>query len=183
MRLFTALDLPADVVKNLEELLRRLKPRAKIQWTRPENLHITLKFIGEFPEERLDGLKQALGNVPRRGPIPVGIRRVGFYPNPHAPHSFWCGIEAPGIEALAADVESAAAAVGVEREKRPFSPHLTLARIRKQVPMQSLREGIVALPSLEFGEFLAHAFYLYRSVPSPGGSVYTKLSEFTLLPS
>jgi 2'-5' RNA ligase len=183
MRLFTALDLPADVVSNLEELLRRLKPRAKIQWTRPENLHITLKFIGEFPDERLDELKQALSNVPQHGAIGVSIRRVGFYPNPHAPHSFWCGVEAPGIEALASDVESAAAAVGVEREKRAFSPHLTLARIRKPVPMQSLREAIVALPSLEFGEFEASAFYLYRSVPSPGGSVYTKLSEFSLLPS
>ena len=81
MRLFTALDLPADVVSNLEELLRRLKPRAKIQWTRPENLHITLKFIGEFPDERLDELKQALSNVPQHGAIGVSIRRA---PTPFA---------------------------------------------------------------------------------------------------
>src|SRR5215471_2906889 len=183
MRLFTALDLPADVAANLEEVLRRLKPRAQIQWTRPESLHITLKFIGEFPEERLGELQRALGTAPRRGPIAVSVQRVGFYPNPHAPHSFWCGVEAPGIETLAADLDAATAAAGVTREERAFSPHLTLARVRKRTPMQPLREAIAALPSLEFGAFEARSFYLYSSKLSPGGSVYTRLSEFSLLPS
>ena len=181
MRLFTALDLPLDVSANLTDLLRKLKPRADITWTKPENLHITLKFIGEFPEERIDEMKRALESVPRRGAIPVSLRRVGFYPNPHSPHSFWCGIEAPGIETLAADSDAAAATLGVEREGRAFSPHLTLARIKERVPMQSLREAIAKLPSLEFGKFEARSFFLYRSKMGPGGSVYTKLSEFSLL--
>src|SRR5438552_12486196 len=138
MRLFTALDLPPEVVRNLEELLRRLKPRAQIQWSRPENLHITVKFIGEFPEERLGELKVALATVPRRGAIAVHVKRVGFFPNPHSPHNFWCGIDAPGLNALAADTDAAAANVGIARESRPFSPHLTLARIKQRVAMQPL---------------------------------------------
>jgi 2'-5' RNA ligase len=182
MRLFTALDLPADVIGNLEELLRRLKPCAPIQWTRPENLHVTIKFIGEFPEERLGELKQALGAVPRRGAIAVKVRKVGFFPNPHQPHSFWCGIDAPGLEPLAADLEAAAESAGVAREERKFSPHLTLARIKKRVPMQPLREAIMRLPSLEFGEFTAEKFFLYQSTLGPGGSVYTKLADWTLAP-
>jgi len=182
MRLFTALDLPHEIVASLEELLRALKPRAKISWSRPENLHVTIKFIGEFPEDRLGKLKQALAGVPRPGSLPVHIRRVGFHPNPHAPHNFWCGIEAPGLEKLASDTDAATSALGVARETRAFSPHLTLARIKDRVPMQPLREAIAALPSLEFGQFEARSFYLYQSRMQPGGSVYTKLSEFPLLP-
>src|SRR5215475_10548782 len=107
MRLFTALDLPPDVAGNLQELLRRLKPTAQIQWTRPENLHITTKFIGQFADERLAELNRALAAVPRREAIAVKIRRVGFFPNPHSPRNFWCGIEAPGLERLAADIDMA----------------------------------------------------------------------------
>ena len=152
MRLFTGLDLPGDLVANLEELLRRLKPAARIQWSPPANLHVTTKFIGEWPEERLDELKAALAGLPGRAVIPVRIRRLGFFPNPHAPRIFWCGIEAPGLPELAADTDSATAALGIAREKRAFSPHLTLARIKERVELQPLREAIAALPSLEFGE-------------------------------
>ena len=183
MRLFTALDLPPEVVANLEEVLRRLKPAARIQWSRPENLHITIKFIGELAKERLGELQAALEAVPRRGSIPVQVRRVGFFPNPHAPRNFWCGIEAPGLDVLATENDSAAASVGVERETRPFSPHLTLARIKDRLPLQPLREAIAGLPSMEFGAFEARSFFLYRSTLKPGGSVYTKLAEFPLIPS
>ncbi|HTP34209.1 MAG TPA: RNA 2',3'-cyclic phosphodiesterase [Candidatus Acidoferrales bacterium] len=183
MRLFTALDLPPEVVANLEEVLLRLKPAARIQWSRPENLHITIKFIGELAEERLGKLRAALEAVPRRGAIAVQVRRVGFFPNPHAPRNFWCGIEAPGLDVLATENDSAAAAVGVERETRPFSPHLTLARVKDRLPLQPLREAIAGLPSLEFGAFEARSFFLYRSTLKPGGSVYTKLAEFPLIPS
>lgn len=182
MRLFTALDLPPEVAGNLTELLRKLKPTAKIGWTRPGNLHITTKFIGEWPAGRLGELKQALDGMPRRAEIPVAIRRVGFFPNPHSPRSFWCGIEAPGIRELAADTDAATAILGIPQESREFSPHLTLARIRDRVPMQALQEAVAALPSLEFGSFEAHSFFLYESKLQSGGSVYTKLSEFPLLP-
>jgi RNA 2',3'-cyclic 3'-phosphodiesterase len=183
MRLFTALDLPGDLVANLEELLRRLKPTARIQWSPPANLHVTTKFIGEWPETRLGELQAALGALPGRAAIPVRIRLVGFFPNPHSPRHFWCGIEAPGLPELAADTDSATAALGLPRDKRPFSPHLTLARIKERVELQSLREAIAALPSLEFGGFQAASFFLYQSTLRPSGSVYTKLAEFPLTKS
>ena len=116
--------------------------------------------------------------MPPHTPIRVGIRRVGFFPNPHSPRVFWCGVEAPGLEALAADTDRATAALGVESEKRAYSPHLTLARIKDRVELQPLRETIAALPSLEFGAFEARSYFLYLSKPGPKGSVYTKLSEF-----
>ena len=183
MRLFTGLELPGDVVGNLEELLRRLKPAARIHWSLPENLHVTTKFVGEWPEARLGELKAALRAVPGRAAIPVRIRQVGFFPNPHSPRNFWCGIEAPGLPELAADTDLATAALGVAREKRGFSPHLTLARIKPPVELQSLHRAIAGLATLEFGGFLAGSFFLYQSTLRPSGSVYTKLAEFPLTKS
>ena len=177
MRLFTGLDLPEEVIRSLRKLLDHLRPTAKIQWSPPENLHITTKFIGEWPEPRLDELKSALAQLPSHAPIPIHIRKVGFFPNPHAPRVFWCGVEAPGLEGLAAATDRATQALGIPAESRAFSPHLTLARIKERLNLQPLRESIAALPSLDFGQFVADRFFLYQSRLSPKGSVYTKLAE------
>ena len=182
MRLFTALDLPPDVVARLEELLAHLKPTAKIAWSPPANLHITTKFIGEWPEPRLEELRRALASLPARPPIDVHIRKVGFFPNPHSPRNFWCGIEAPGLGPLAEDTDRATARLGIKSENRPYTPHLTLARIKEKLDLQPLREAIASQPSLEFGAFTAAGFFLYRSQLHPAGSVYTKLAEFPFSP-
>jgi 2'-5' RNA ligase len=188
MRLFTGLDLPGDLVAKLDELLQRLKLAARIQWSPPANLHVTTKFIGEWPEDGLSELKAALGALPGRAVIPVKIRRLGFFPNSHSPRIFWCGIEAPGLSELAADTDLATAALGIAREKRAFSPHLTLARvtfaqIKERVELQPLHEAIAAVTTLEFGSFQAGSFFLYNSTLRPAGSVYTKLAEFPLTKS
>lgn len=180
MRLFFGLDLPAETVRSLEALMDRLRPTARIQWGSPANLHITTKFVGEWPDERLAEIQAAVAVIAPRAPIQVHVHRVGFFPNPHAPRVFWCGIEAPGLEGLAMDTDRAVAALGVAREARGFSPHLTLARIKEMPHLQPLREAIAALPSLEFGQFEASRFFLYRSQLRPNGSVYTKLAEFPL---
>jgi 2'-5' RNA ligase len=180
MRLFAGLDLPAGTVHRLEELLDRLRPLARIHWSPPANLHITTKFIGEWPEARLEELKTALAGIKPPGAIATYVRRVGFFPNPHAQRVFWCGVDAPGLEALAAASDQATAALGVPAETRPFSPHLTLARIKERTDLRPLRETIAGLPALDFGSFEANSFFLYQSALRPGGSVYTKLAEFPL---
>jgi 2'-5' RNA ligase len=181
MRLFTAIDLPDDVLRTLEDLLDKLRPTTRIQWSPPANLHITTKFIGEWPEVRLDELKAALAGLGPRPAIPVEISKLGFFPNPHSPRVFWCGIEAVGLDALAAATDQATGALGIASEKRAFSPHLTLARIKERVNLQPLREAVAALPSLDFGRFTAGSFFLYQSKLRPTGSVYTKLQEFPFL--
>ena len=180
MRLFIGLDLPAEVVRSLEELSGQLRPTARISWSPAANLHITTKFIGEWPEERLEELKSALAAVPSRPAIAVHVHKLGFFPNPHSPRVFWCGIEAPGLDALAVDTDRATASLGIESEKRAFSPHLTLARIKEKINLQPLREKVASLPSLDFGRFDVQSFFLYRSKLHPSGSVYTKLAEFPL---
>jgi 2'-5' RNA ligase len=167
-------------VRNLEGLIGRLRPAARIQWSPPANLHVTTKFIGEWPEPRLEELRTALAAVPVAGPLAVRIRGLGFFPNERAPRVFWCGVEAPGLVPLAAATDAATARLGIPAESRAFSPHLTLARIKERLDPAPLRQAIATLSSPEFGDFEAHTYYLYRSSPGPGGSVYTKLAEFPL---
>ena len=127
MRLFTGLDVPYEMRRNLELLLEMLKPKAQIQWSRLDNLHVTTKFIGDWPDERADEIKQALKEIPPPGELSIGIRGLGWFPNPHSPRVFFAAIAAPqGLHDLASATEAAVQVVGVTSEKREFKPHLTL---------------------------------------------------------
>jgi len=181
MRLFAGLDLPYEMRRNLELLLHLLKPKARIQWSPVSNLHLTTKFIGEFPEERLEELKAALGAVPPPGALRIAIRGLEWFPNADRPRVLVAGIEAPaGLAVLARDTEAACAKLGIEADKKHYHPHLTLARIRAGEPVSLLKNAILELPSIDFGTFSAGQFHLYQSQLSPGGSTYTKLATFPL---
>jgi 2'-5' RNA ligase len=181
MRLFTAFDLPAEIVRSLDALIDRLRPTARIKWIPPANLHLTTRFIGEWPEDGLPDLLHALGGITTNSQIPIRLRDLGFFPNPHSPRIFWAGVEASrDLAALAMETDHALEPLGLKPEGRPFSPHLTLARIKEPVDLRKLRETVAALPSLDFGGFNADRFFLYHSRPGQAGSVYTKLAEFPL---
>jgi RNA 2',3'-cyclic 3'-phosphodiesterase len=181
MRLFIGIDLPPEVVTNLERLLEQLQPAAHINWSPPRNLHITTKFIGEWSGERLTELMAALAALPSRPPIHIAIEKLGFFPNPHSPRVFWAGVHGgDGLASLARHTEDALARLGIAKETRAFSPHLTLARIKTPGRLTGLLQAVAGLPSLDFGSFVADRFYLYDSRPGPSGSVYTKLAEFPL---
>ena len=184
MRLFTAIDLPQPVLDHLERLMARLRPAAHVKWSPVYNLHITTKFIGQWPEERLEDMILTLRGVPPPAQtIGIEVRGLGWFPNPHHPRVFFAAVHAtPALEELAGSLDQAAAQLGVASETRAYSPHLTLARIAVPVPLAPLREAIAHLESVEFGSFAAHSFHLYRSQPGAGGSVYHKLAEFPLLP-
>jgi 2'-5' RNA ligase len=181
MRLFTAIDLPPEVTGRLDALIAKLRPLANIRWSQAANLHITTKFIGQWPEERLPQLQAALAGMGRRTPIPIHVRGLGFFPNRKSPRVFWAGVEAPAeLGALAGDIDSTLAKAGVEPESREYSPHLTLARIKEPAPALTLglSSEVERLGETDFGSFVADRFYLYLSKPGRSGSVYTKLSEF-----
>ena len=180
MRLFTGLDLPPEVAGRLAGLIEQLRPTAKIAWSPAANLHITTKFIGEWPEERLAELQAALGELPPRAEIAVHVGGLGFYPNARSPRVFWCGVEAPGLAELAADTDAATARLGIASEKRAYSPHLTLARIRERTELKALHQRVANLGEADQGRFEARSFFLYRSQLRPTGSLYTKLAEFPL---
>jgi 2'-5' RNA ligase len=180
MRLFTAIDLPAGVRATLEELIRRWKPVARIQWSPAANLHITTKFIGEWPADRLTTLTGVLASISKTVPLDIAIRGLGWFPTPHSPRVFFAGISAPGLAELAAATDAACASIGIPPETKKFTPHLTLARIKTPEPLQDLRRAVSELDSVDFGQFTASSQFLYESTPGSGGSVYRKLEEFPL---
>lgn len=179
MRLFTGIDLPEDVRERLERLLMHLRPAAHLKWSPVYNLHVTLKFIGEWPEGKLPQLEEALRSIPPRGLIPIEVKGLGWFPNAHHPRVFWVAVHGgDALADLAHATDAALAPLGIAKEDRAFTAHLTLARIKDPVPLQALRATIDHLDSVEFGSFRADRFYLFRSQPGAAGSIYTKLSEY-----
>ncbi len=164
------------------ELLGRLRPAARFQWSPPGNLHITTKFIGEWAEAELPRLSEALRGMPKTGALPISVHGLGWFPNPHHPRVLFAGIEAPaGLGDLHRMTDEACAGLGVAAEQKRYSPHLTLARVRDGAGLPAVRQLIAGLESTDFGRFEAVSFHLYESVLGPGGSQYKKLEEFPLL--
>jgi 2'-5' RNA ligase len=174
MRLFTAIDLPAEMVEKLSEFLTRLRPLANLRWSDVANLHITTKFIGEWPEARLEEAKTALGGVAPTEPVRISVRGVGWFPDLRRPHVFWAGVNGgEPLQNLARATEGAVAGLGVPAEPRAYSPHLTLARVKFAVPLEEL---IKTAGDPDFGAFQVSSFFLYLSA----NGKYSKLAEFPL---
>ena len=179
MRLFTGIDLPAETLDAVDRLLQQLRPAARLKWSLVSNLHVTVKFIGEWPEDKLPQLEGALRTIPPRAAAAAELKGLGWYPNPHHPRVFRISIEAgDSLASLLRDTETALAPLGIAKEERAYSAHLTLARVKDSTPLQALRDAIAQLDSHVIGQFVADRFYLYRSQPGPAGSIYTKLSEY-----
>ncbi len=162
-----------------------------VRWARPEALHITLKFISEMDAARLDDVRSALAQVQGEA-MEIRFRKTGFFPTAKSARVFWVGVEADArLASLARTVEDAVESLGVEREQRAFSPHLTLARTGSGRPSRGredranpnfrrLQEKLAAMPEPDFGAMTPREFFLYQSKLSPAGAQYTKLAGFAL---
>ena len=182
MRLFTGIALDPKVQSTLEQVLRELRPLAPLNWSPVENLHITTKFIGEWPEARLADLKHALGAISAPPAFAVTVSGFGYLPNPHRPRLLFTAVQAgPELAELARRTEDALFPLGIKREDRPFTPHLTLARIGNN-SVRAVRDHIAKMKNPDFGSFQVSEFHLYLSTPRPGGSgsVYRSLATVPL---
>jgi 2'-5' RNA ligase len=179
MRLFTAIDLPQEALLRLDRLVAALRPEALIKWSPLDNLHITTKFIGEWPEERIDELHAVLFKVAPRHPFQVEIRNLGWFPNERAPRVLWAGVEGgEPLKKLARDTDERLASLGIAEEVREFSPHLTLARIKNPVPLRGLRHKVEEMRDAVIGQFQVSQFNLFRSDPGSNASIYRRLREY-----
>jgi 2'-5' RNA ligase len=180
VRLFVALDIPAEVRAAVAALVVKLRPSCRnARWVRTEGAHITLKFIGEVPPEKTKAIEAALAPIQTPAPIEMNFRGVGFFPNDRHPHVFWAGIEAGReLSELAAAVESSLEPLGIAREQRAFSPHLTLARLESPRGLDALRAAIAWAGPVEFGRTTAREFHLYQSILKPSGAEYTRLAAY-----
>jgi RNA 2',3'-cyclic 3'-phosphodiesterase len=194
MRIFIGIDLDSEVRARISRFLEGVQgftPEAR--WVRPESLHITLKFIGEQTPEQIEAITERLRRVEGSG-FEIRAAGYGFFPTAKAPRVFWIGIQAEAqLAELAEHIDLAVAEVGVPREDRPYSPHMTLARAggRSGSPTWSkgdgpntafaeLKKRVAAMGELDFGAMAAREFILYQSQLSPSGSRYTVLQRFPL---
>jgi 2'-5' RNA ligase len=181
MRLFTGLDIAPPVIASLNDLLERLRPLARVKWSPAENLHITTKFIGEWPEPRLEELRSALSAIDPPGAIEIDISGFDFFPNPRHPKIFVAKVHAgPALRELARRTEEALARLGCPREEREYSPHLTLARFG-DAGTRALRRQLDEIGQPRFGSWRADEFHLYRSQAGGSHSVYTILASWPLV--
>ena len=179
MRLFTAIELAPANLQRLERLLAALRPEALINWSLLDNLHITTKFIGQWPEERIDEVHHALAAVPNREAFDVELKDLGWFPNSRSPRVLWVGVHGgKALSTLAAETESCLEKLGVRKEDRDFSPHLTLARIKNPVPLERLRQTVQEMQPRAFGTFRVSHFSLFRSDPGTNSSIYRPLRAY-----
>lgn len=191
VRAFIAIEMTPwlDVLAQMQEELRCGPGGRAGRWVRPEAIHLTLKFLGDVPEERLANVYAAVDRACQGvGPLRICPSSLGCFPNAGNPRVVWVGVreETGQLSALQAAVEKELAALGFEREERPFRPHLTLARIQRGASRAEARElGQATLTcsvpdeeSIQVDEVC-----VIKSELTPGGAVYTRLHTAQLTPS
>ena len=177
MRAFVAVFPPPELREEALARARRLSLRGRVRWSKPENVHLTLKFLGDVREEILDGLCAAVEEVcGHHTTFDAGLAGFGAFPSARRAQVLWAGIGIgfDGLRSLAADLDAVLAPLGFEREKRPYTPHLTLGRARGQPASFEPR-------SEEYiGEFRVRRVELTESTLTPEGAVYRTVRAFAL---
>jgi RNA 2',3'-cyclic 3'-phosphodiesterase len=188
IRLFVALEIPAAVRENLATLIDELRAadaassKSNPRWVRPENLHVTLKFIGHVEADKLDAIHAALAEVRSGSAVELRFRGLGFFPNDRRPRVLWAGMDASAnLVPLASEIDAGLEKLGIPRETREFAPHLTLARFDPPGISEKLRGAARKNPPRKFGELCAGEFDLIESKTRPTGAEYTRLSSFAFV--
>ena len=178
VRCFVAVDLPAQMREEIGRLQSQIATEG-LRLVRPELVHITLKFLGEVPEEEAEKVAEALRGV-RVAPFAARVRGMGAFPGKTI-RVIWLGLEG-NFEELYQDVEAALAPFGFEREARGFSPHVTLGRVGRPSAEtnRKLAPKIAALSGVDLGIFTVDRFLLKKSTLTRGGPIYDDLAEFPL---
>ena len=181
MRCFLGIALPPGPQKVLEEVLVQLRPTdAPVRWVKPENLHITLKFLGELGDEHLENLKRRLAVVDKPA-LELTLDGLGTFPPRGTPRVLWAGVEdvTGNLKRLATELRRVSVRVGVAREERPYHAHITLGRLRGSTGKEALSSALEKhSPDVRSEPFTAETFTLYQSTLTPEGSVYHRLEEY-----
>lgn len=188
IRAFIALDLPLSIQETIEKQTARLRQTLGdeiVRWVPAHNMHLTLKFLGFVPASHLDFIKRMLTQAAESHPkFDLQISGLGSFPSSKRPRVLWVGIHAPAeLSSLQKTVEDGANRLGYEKEAKPFSPHLTLGRVRQTIPLKDVQKISNALAEIQLGKIgtaRVDSVHLYQSDLNSNGSVYTKLYSTTL---
>ena len=184
MRLFVAINLDPSLKALLAEIQGKLKAtEAPVRWVKPEQIHLTLKFLGEVGEATLPALRDALGHcLAEVSAFPLSFSRLGTFPSKGTPRVIWVGVSEGGheVEKLHRCIEEALLPLGFPREDRPLHPHLTLGRVKGARHLQSLREYLHNTEVKELGRMRVQCVDLMRSELHPQGAIYTLVHRVPL---
>ena len=185
MRLFVALEIPAAVRNNLAALIDELRnadaeaSKRRARWVRPENLHVTLKFIGHVDPAKADSIRAVLAQVRSDCRVTIEFRGLGFFPGEKHPRVLWAGAEnSLNLPELASDIDKRLEPLGIARETREFTPHLTLARFDPPGISEKLRAAVQKNIHHDFGALRSSEFHLFESKTKPFGAEYTIVQSF-----
>jgi 2'-5' RNA ligase len=188
LRSFIAIQIPTEIqITIIRETtnLRQLLEKPLIRWVPQENIHLTLKFLGDVSPTNMESLAHHL--TPELAQIPVfdiSVRGLGIYPNPRRPRVLWVGAEAPKeLTAVARTIESVASRFGFTPEERAFSPHLTIGRVNQRASgndLQQIRTGLEHTDVGYLGTTTVFGIDIFRSDLRPSGAVYTILHTIPL---
>lgn len=199
IRTFIAIELADGQKRSLADLQTRLKREHAavkiarssssnaIRWVAADNIHLTLKFLGNVDADKMPALQNAVADAcTGTSPFVLKLDGVGAFPNLTRPNVVWVGIKGDIKMAtrLAQKIDDACAALGFPREERAFSPHLTLGRVNRDADSrerQLIGEMIAKAEAHELGDFRVDHVSLMKSVLKPGGSVYSRLAEINLI--
>ena len=183
IRAFIALDLPTEIQTRLGQVIKQLKAQmedAPVRWVAPQNIHLTLKFLGDVSINSLEILTELLkAEASSQQIMVVSVGGIGAYPKMKLPRVIWVGVEVPAeLIAFQRGIDTQVARMGYARDRRPFSPHLTLGRVARNTSSREARKIGSVLNSQKIG-FLGVArmrsVHLFRSDLRPAGAVYTRL--------
>jgi 2'-5' RNA ligase len=181
-RTFCAIELPQDFRAQLEDHVRRLRetvPDAIASWSKPENVHLTLKFFGNVPKEKLPRISDAAARVASEfSSFQIRIGGTGVFPRRSRPQVLWIGVEDSSgrLSDLQQRLEEEFAGEGFPKEDRGYRPHLTIARLRSPEDARPLAEAHIQT-KFSFIEVPVNEFVVFRSQLSPKGSIYTVISK------
>lgn len=185
MRAFIAIETSEEIKDALARVEAHLKySGADVKWVKPEMIHLTLKFLGEITDEKCGEVKLALDTVAgATKPFDIALKDVGAFPKLEHPRVLWVGLDkgAPETIRIANHIEDALSNAGFTKEDRPFSPHLTIGRVRSSLNYEKLKEKISsASTQIRLSGISPHSvtsIILFQSTLTPQGPVYTKLHE------
>jgi 2'-5' RNA ligase len=185
MRAFIAIELPQEIKDSLARLQQKLKlAGADVKWVEPKNIHLTLKFLGEIDEQAQNRIIVKLEEISCAAKkFVISLASCGAFPNTNSPRVIWQGIEQGDkeVSAIATAIETQLESIGIPKENREFSSHITLGRTRSSKNRQELAQAIseFSLKPLK-DKFPASKITLFKSILTPRGPIYETIREFPL---
>ncbi len=185
IRCFLAINLSTEAERFLSRSIEELRGlyRKKVKWVRPENCHLTLKFLGNVEEGTINDVESKVRQISSTySPFEITLGGTGVFPNPRFPKVLWFGLkgELASLRQLHRDIEQGLTCFGFEPDNRPFMPHVTVGRVKSRSWKTSELEKFLKIdpPPLEMA---IEKIHLYQSILHPGGPEYRSLASFPLI--